>query len=366
MTAPPHHDDDAIALVGWLAYEFGHTQHDSGSAFLRVTEALHINNDGTATLVVSASRPAADIASLVLRMRAALGDAVDARAPAKPTATVTWRDSDAQYLAKIDRCKQHIVDGDAYLLCLTTQVHIDAELDPLATFLTLREINATPHSAFITSNGTSLLSTSPEQFLSVDGTGLVSTSPIKGTRARSADAFEDALLAEQLRTSEKERAENVMIVDLMRNDLARVCELGSVEVRKLFHVESYAEVHQLVSTIVGQKRTDATLADVIGACFPAGSMTGAPKASAMELLSDIEAAPRGAYAGAYGFIGCDGTMELSMTIRSIVYSEGTATIGTGGGITALSDPAAEVEEIHLKANALLRAITLAQNPAMAR
>ena len=190
----------------------------------------------------------------------------------------------------------------------------------------------------------------------VDREGVVSTSPIKGTRARGASPAEDRQLREELQTSVKERAENVMIVDLMRNDLSRICEIGTVAVTRLFEVESHPQVHQLVSTVEGRMRGGLDAIDAIAACFPAGSMTGAPKKRAMELLDGIECGPRGLYAGAFGYLGIDGTTNMSMTIRTAVCRGDAVEIGTGGGITALSVAEEEVEEIHLKARALLRAM----------
>jgi anthranilate synthase component 1 len=185
--------------------------------------------------------------------------------------------------------------------------------------------------------------------------GVVRTRPIKGTRPRATDPAEDARLAAELAADEKERAENLMIVDLMRNDLARVCPPGEVAVTELFAVESHPQVHQLVSTIEGRMRPGHDAVDAIGACFPAGSMTGTPKRRAIELLDELEGADRGVYAGAFGRLGPDGSADLRMTIRTLVLDGTGATIGAGGGITALSDPAAELAEVGLKARALLAA-----------
>lgn len=274
--------------------------------------------------------------------------------PNGTTRTVTRRDTDAEYLAKIAACREAIRRGDAYLLCLTTSYRIDEPLDALATYLALRASSATGRGGILRTGGTTLLSATPETFLLVED-GVVRTRPIKGTRARSADPAEDARLAAELAADEKERAENLMIVDLMRNDLARVCPPGEVAVTELFAVESHPQVHQLVSTIEGRMRQGLDAVDAIAACFPAGSMTGTPKRRAVELLDGFEGADRGAYAGAFGRLGADGSADLRMTIRTIVVDETGATIGAGGGITALSDPAAELAEAELKARALLAA-----------
>jgi anthranilate synthase component 1 len=186
--------------------------------------------------------------------------------------------------------------------------------------------------------------------------GVARTRPIKGTRPRAADAGEDRALADELRASPKERAENVMIVDLMRNDLSRVSEPGSIRVEKLLEVESYAAVHQLVSTVSSTLSPGTTAGDLLTASFPAGSMTGAPKLSAMTILHRLERGPRGVFAGCFGYVGDDGTVDLAMIIRSIVTHPGGAYVGAGGGITWGSEAAAEVAEVGIKARAPLAAL----------
>lgn len=277
------------------------------------------------------------------------------RAPVSPAA-VRWRDTDEEYLAKVAACQLAIVEGDAYQLCLTTEVAVDVRPDPLVTWLELRRASPSHHGGFLRIGDVSLLSSSPEQFLSLDGAGVLESRPIKGTRPRGANRADDDRLHSELATSEKERAENLMIVDLMRNDLGRVCEVGSVSVPSLLQVESYAQVHQLVSTVRGRLAASLGAIEAIEACFPAGSMTGAPKLRATELLDTLETRPRGLYSGAFGCVGFDGSLDLAMVIRSIVLDAAGATIGTGGGITALSVPAEELAEMKLKAAALLRVL----------
>ena len=201
-----------------------------------------------------------------------------------------------------------------------------------------------------------MVCSSPEQLLLVKPSGLVSTKPIKGTRPRSADVIKDKALADELRNNEKERAENLMIVDLMRNDIGRVVHPDSIKVSKLFEIESYATVHQLVSTVEGQLAPGETAVSAMAAAFPGGSMTGAPKLRAMEIISELEKGPRGVYSGAVGYFGFNGAAEFGMTIRTIVFEGTRAYIGVGGGITSDSDPMAELEETKLKAQALLRAL----------
>ena len=186
--------------------------------------------------------------------------------------------------------------------------------------------------------------------------GQVSTKPIKGTRPRGATPELDIAIANELQSDPKERAENLMIVDLMRNDIGKVSVVGSVAVPKLFEIETYATVHQLVSTVTGQLEESETAWSAVLAAFPGGSMTGAPKIRAMEIIQNLERGPRGFYSGCIGYLAADGSSEFSMTIRSIVFKDGVATIGVGGGITIDSDPMAELEETKLKAMALLAAL----------
>ncbi|MFC5859369.1 anthranilate synthase component I family protein [Agromyces flavus] len=253
----------------------------------------------------------------------------------------------------IGECQAAIVRGDAYQLCLTNRVDVDASPDPVAAYLRLRRSSPSHHGGFVRFDDVALLSASPEQFLLVERDGTIATKPMKGTRPRSGDPATDLALRAELSASEKERAENLMIVDLMRNDLGRIAEVGSVQVPSLLEVEEYPHVHQLVSTVTARLRHPLTALDAVRSAFPAGSMTGAPKLSAMTILHGLEQGPRGVYSGAFGCLGADGTADLAMVIRSILLTPSGASIGTGGGITALSDPDEEVEETRVKARALI-------------
>ncbi|MGO4300102.1 anthranilate synthase component I family protein [Leifsonia sp. RAF41] len=275
-----------------------------------------------------------------------------------PDTRVSWRHDDAEYLAAIVACQDSIRAGDAYQLCLTNTARGRTDADPLAVHLRLRQASPAPHAGYLRIAGEVLVSSSPEEFLRVGADGRVRTRPIKGTRPRGATVAADVELRAELEASEKERAENVMIVDLMRNDLGRVCKVGSVEVSHLLAVESYAQVHQLVSTVEGMLSPGLGAVDAVAACFPAGSMTGAPKLSAMHILNRLEGGPRGAFAGCFGYLGLDGTADLAMVIRSIHFAGGVATVGAGGGITALSMPEEELEEVRVKAAAMLAAAGL--------
>lgn len=274
----------------------------------------------------------------------------------EPASSVKLRHDSSSYLGMIETAQKHIAAGDVYQICLTNQIEITHSLDPLAVFLNLREINPAPYSAFIRIGAISLVSSSPEQFLQVSARGVVSTKPIKGTRPRSSDTVLDLANAEELRTNEKERAENLMIVDLMRNDIGRVARADSVRVPKLFEIESYATVHQLVSTVEAQLADGESALTALRAAFPGGSMTGAPKSRAMEIIEKLEGCKRGAYSGAIGYFGFNGSADFGMTIRTIVFEQDKATIGVGGGITSDSEPVAELEETKLKAQALLKVL----------
>ena len=272
------------------------------------------------------------------------------------SSSASLRHSSQQYVQMIQKAQQHIASGDVYQICLTNQIQSEHQLDPLSVFLNLREANPAPYAAFMRIGSQSIVCSSPEQFLHVSATGTISTKPIKGTRPRAADPELDLANAEELKANEKERAENLMIVDLMRNDLGRVAKPDTVRVSKLFEIESYATVHQLVSTVEAELAEGQDAFSAFDSSFPGGSMTGAPKVKAMEIIQNLEKGSRSVYSGALGYFGFDGSADFGMTIRTIVFEGNRAYIGVGGGITSDSDPMAELEETKLKAGALLRAL----------
>jgi len=274
-----------------------------------------------------------------------------------PPINLRWRHAPDDYLNLIAACKRELADGESYELCLTNQMTGYARLDPLGTYRRLRRMNPAPYAAFLRFQDFAILSSSCERFLAVGTDRLAESRPIKGTAPRGRDHDEDRALRQGLESSEKNRAENLMIVDLVRNDLGRVCEIGSVEVPRLMAVESYATVHQLVSTIRGRLRPGVSALDCVRAAFPPGSMTGAPKRRAMEILDRLERDARGIYSGAIGYFGFNGSADLSVVIRTIVMTPNQLSFGTGGAIVALSDPAEELEEIRLKAKASIAAIS---------
>eukprot|EP00256_Glycine_max_P059813 XP_014628445.1 aminodeoxychorismate synthase, chloroplastic isoform X1 [Glycine max] len=256
-----------------------------------------------------------------------------------------------QYIEDVKKCLNYIKDGESYELCLTTQIRKPIEeLNSLGLYLHLRERNPAPYAAWLnfSKENLSICCSSPERFLQLDRKNILEDKPIKGTIARGATKEENELLKLKLQFSEKDQAENLMIVDLLRNDLGRVCDPGSVHVPRLMDVESYATVHTMVSTIRGKKRSDVSAINCVKAAFPGGSMTGAPKLRSMELLDSIESCSRGIYSGCIGFFSYNQRFDLNIVIRTVIIHEGEASIGAGGAIVALSNPEDEYEEMVLK------------------
>ena len=275
------------------------------------------------------------------------------RAPFRVTSNVVSSHTRDSYGRAFRRIHQYIEDGDCYQVNLAQRFSAYASGDPWLAYQALRVMNPAPFSAYISTPYAQILSSSPERFLRVERS-VVESKPIKGTRPRAGHARLDAELAEALRVSEKDRAENVMIVDLLRNDLSKNCELGSIKVPRLFDVESYATVHHLVSTVTGKLKAGRDAIDLLRGCFPGGSITGAPKLRAMQIIDEVERARRGVYCGAIGYIGFDGGMDTNIAIRTLTVSHGTVRFWAGGGIIADSQVESEYQESFDKANALLR------------
>jgi para-aminobenzoate synthetase component 1 len=269
-----------------------------------------------------------------------------------------WRSnfSRESYIRAVNETIDAILSGDIFQANISQKYVADLppDYDPWTFYLNLRQRNPSTFAAFLDQADTVIASSSPERFLKVCGTG-VESRPIKGTAPRAADPAEDRRRAEALLTSEKDRAENLMIVDLLRNDLSRVCLPHSVKTPVLCGLESYAGVHHLVSTVTGELQAGMGTIDLIAASFPGGSITGAPKIRAMEIISEIERERRGVYCGSIGFIGFNGKADMNIAIRTVIFQDGKANFQVGGGITALSDPDAEYDETLAKAERLFQA-----------
>ncbi len=259
------------------------------------------------------------------------------------------------YLEKLASIKAYIRAGDCYQVNFAQRFQASYSGDLFQAYRHLRKALPSPFSCFFETEFGSLLSVSPERFIHSDGRNLL-TQPIKGTIERGSTPAEDTRLAQQLLSSEKDQAENLMIVDLLRNDLSKVCTPGSVHTPKLFDLESYANVHHLVSTVTGTLLPDHHPADILAACFPGGSITGAPKIRAMEIIEELENSRRSAYCGSIGYIGFDGQMDTNIAIRTVAANDRELFVWGGGGIVSDSDPESEYQETLTKVGRILEAL----------
>ncbi len=264
-----------------------------------------------------------------------------------------------QFETMVRTAKEHIAAGDIYQVVLSQRFEAQASADPFTVYRALRHVNPSPYMYFIRMGDRSIVGSSPEMLVRVEGRR-VETHPIAGTRPRGRSDEEDVRLAEELKRSEKERAEHVMLVDLGRNDVGRVSEYGTVRVPTFMALEKYSHVMHLVSTVEGKLSDEHDRLDALAACFPAGTVSGAPKVRAMEIIAELENRRRGVYAGAVGYVDFAGNLDFCITIRTVVIENGRAYIQAGAGIVADSNPAAEYEETRDKAKAVLRALELAQ------
>jgi len=351
--APPLPFQFTGGYVGYLGYPSNkHRSPFPDACLLRVDRFLAIDHIENALWIVSCGEPDQETE----RRIAELQDCPPRSAPSCPVEFKLSTERD-EYLGLIGECQSRIAAGESYEICLTNQLRVRTDIPPLAYYEALRKLNPAPHSAYLHFDDIDVACSSPERFLRIDTSGHVESRPIKGTVRRGATPEEDARLRSSLASSEKNRAENLMIVDLIRNDLARVSVPGSVHVPQMMQVETYATVHQLVSTITGQLAPGKTALDCIRAAFPGGSMTGAPKLRTLEILDELEPEARGIYSGSIGYIGFDGAVDLNIVIRTAVFHQGVACIGVGGAIVYQSQPEEEWDEMLLKAQAPLRAFS---------
>ena len=345
--------------IGFLSYEAGRLferlpgTRPSARPLAQIDLAFYetvlaVDGIDMRAFIAAPSRPAAEA------FRALLAGE-PGRAPSLPT--LSWRDSRtrADYEAEVARVVSYIRDGDIFQANLSHRFSARpaVPVDPIGVYGALRRANPAPFAALLVDGERFIASTSPERFLQLSGRD-VEARPIKGTRRRSPHAASDVELARELAASEKDRAENVMIVDLLRNDLSRVCEPGSVKVPVLCGVESYASVHHLTSVVTGRLKAGLDIFDLISASFPGGSITGAPKIRAMEIIAELEREDRGIYCGSIGWLGFDGSADLNIAIRTMDFDGETLSIGAGGGITLLSAPDAEYDETLAKAERLFQ------------
>lgn len=270
-------------------------------------------------------------------------------------AEVTANFTKTEYMNAVDQMIRYIIEGDIYIANMTQQLRIESSMHPYAMFERLRASNPSPFGGYFNYGDFQIVSASPERFLQMRA-GKVQTRPIKGTRKRGSTPEEDRELKRELELSEKDKSELLMIVDLERNDLNRVCVPGSVEVTELFSVETYATVFHLISNVVGELRPELTVMDLLEAAFPGGSITGAPKLRAMEVIDELEHGRRNLYTGSIGYISLDGDCDFNIVIRTALYQNGVYHLGAGGGITCESELEFEYEETLQKARALLKVL----------
>jgi para-aminobenzoate synthetase len=372
---PPLPFGFALGWVGYLGYELkaetggdiGHTSPYPDACMIFADRAIAFDHESGAVYLLALAEADAGRATRWLdeteRRLAALHRRRSASPPRRTdigeVGDLSLRHRRAAYLAKIASCQRLIKAGETYEVCLTNMLEAPGTLDPWPAYRSLRRDNPVPYAAYLHFGDLSVLSASPERFLRIDADGMAESKPVKGTRPRGRSAGEDDRLRAELAASEKDRAENLMIVDLVRNDLGVTAIPGSVTVERLFGIETFTTVHQLVSTVRSRLRPGVHAVDCVKAAFPGGSMTGAPKVRTMRIIDELEAGPRGIYSGAIGYFSLNGAADLAITIRTLVATPETVTFGVGGAIVALSDPDDEYEETAVKAAPVL---TLLRQP----
>jgi anthranilate synthase component 1 len=340
---------ESVFMLADTLLVFDHLAH-----VIKVVAHAHLNGD-----VGKAYRAATDkIDELVERLNGAVptsARALQVSTPAKAQSNLTQ----AQYENIVTRAKEYIYEGDIIQVVPSQRLSRRTDADPFTVYRALRSINPSPYMYFLHLGDFHIVGASPELLVRVED-GIVSNHPIAGTRPRSRDAAEDEALAEELKNDEKERAEHVMLVDLARNDVGRISEPGTVQVTQFMDIERYSHVMHLVSHVQGKLRRGYSQFDAMRACFPAGTVSGAPKIRAMEIIAELEPDKRGPYAGAVGYFDFSGNMDTAIAIRTIVVKDGTAHVQAGGGVVADSVPALEYQESLNKAQASLSAIDRAE------
>jgi para-aminobenzoate synthetase component I len=365
--------DTEIAAIFTISYEFGKKLLGIGEPsedlaepdlFLTRFDVLIIHDYKNGRTVLTGNRNSSGSVRGKLLSASTMHDVLD-DVPDVPDVDVASNLTRAEYTANIETILEQIREGNTYQTNLTQQltVKLPRETTPGLIFRRLRQRHPAPFSAFIKRASSTVISASPERFIHIDlEKQRISTSPVKGTRPRGQNPGEDNALIDELLTSSKDRAENVMIVDLLRNDLGRVCDYGNVEVERLCEIETHPTFHQLVSTVSGKLRNEVLVSDVMRAVYPCGSITGAPKISTMKLIDQLETAERGLSMGAIGYyvpgsvFGMPATIDMSVAIRTMVIRNGEARFNVGGGVTIKSDPNEEYDESLTKATALLSSI----------
>jgi para-aminobenzoate synthetase len=355
-------------FAGYLGYELkaecdgaaAHLAPTPDAAFVFADRLIAFDHDRSCAYLLALAEPGGEaeaerwLAQTSARLEAlpALGEP----APSPRPLELRLRRSRGRYLRDVGACQRYLAAGHSYEICLTNKVVGEGAPEPLDLYRALRRANPSPFAAYLSFGDLAVLSSSPERLLAVDRGGWAEARPIKGTSRRGQAVADDEALAAALRADPKARAENVTIVDLMRNDLGRVCEAGTVAVPELMRVERYETVHQLVSSVRGRLRRGVGAVECLRACFPPGSMTGAPKRRTMEIIDELEGEARGVYSGAIGWFGLGGACDFSVAIRTIVVDGGTIEVGAGGAIVVDSNPEDEFEEMLLKARAPIAAI----------
>ncbi|MFF2412452.1 aminodeoxychorismate synthase component I [Streptomyces sp. NPDC058092] len=363
----------ALGWVGYLGYELkaetgGERRHrsDEPDAAMIFADRAAVFDHATSTTHLLALAEDDDeepghtwLESTAHRLEQIAGQEPRYTAPSPAGAPLRPRHDRERYLKLIAHCQDQITAGETYEVCLTNLLEADATLDPWQSYQFLRRLTPAPFGSLLRFGGLSVLSTSPERFLQISCDGTAESKPIKGTRPRGVTDREDELLRNDLAASEKDRSENLMIVDLVRNDLGRTARIGSVRVPSLYEVETHPTTHQLVSTVRSRLKESSSAVECVRAAFPGGSMTGAPKIRTMQIIDDLETGPRGVYSGAIGYFSLSGACDLSIVIRTLVVTPSRVKYGVGGAIVALSDPDEEFEETAVKATPLLRLLDTA-------